>query len=160
MAYTVVSLPGDGIGIEVLAEGMRVMHAVAAELDLAFDVEEVQCGGRFYLQHEHALCVFRQVKLLYVAPAQRGDRQAEEASPGATAWRGCVRAGVSRRPVVLQEFDLELLLMTPAENHYLHLRPGRGAGKEQRQVVLVTYIDATKAQDEILDLHAAQFRRL
>ena len=51
MAYTVVSLPGDGIGVEVLAEGMRVMDAVASKLDLAFDVEEIQCGGKFYLAH-------------------------------------------------------------------------------------------------------------
>ncbi len=51
MAYTVASLPGDGIGIEVLREGLKVLNAVAAKLDIAFDIEEIACGGEFYLQH-------------------------------------------------------------------------------------------------------------
>jgi len=51
MAYSVVSLPGDGIGVEVLREGLRVLHAVADALGLSFQVEEIQCGGRFYLEH-------------------------------------------------------------------------------------------------------------
>jgi len=51
MAYKVASLPGDGIGIEVLAEGLKVMNAVASTLDIAFDIEEIQCGGEFYLKH-------------------------------------------------------------------------------------------------------------
>ena len=51
MAYSVVSLPGDGIGVEVLREGMRVLHAVAGTLGVSFEVEEIQCGGKFYLEH-------------------------------------------------------------------------------------------------------------
>jgi len=51
MAYRVVALPGDGIGVEVLAEGLRVLHAVAKPLGLAFEVEEIRCGGKFYLEH-------------------------------------------------------------------------------------------------------------
>ncbi|MHC5020855.1 MAG: isocitrate/isopropylmalate dehydrogenase family protein, partial [Planctomycetota bacterium] len=51
MAYTVASLPGDGIGVEVLREGLKVLDAVAGKLDLAFDIDEIQCGGEFYLKH-------------------------------------------------------------------------------------------------------------
>jgi isocitrate/isopropylmalate dehydrogenase len=51
MAYKVASLPGDGIGIEVLREGLKVLNAVAAKLDIAFDIEEIECGGEFFLKH-------------------------------------------------------------------------------------------------------------
>ncbi len=51
MAYSVVSLPGDGIGVEVLREGLRVLHAVAGAVGVRFEVEEIQCGGKFYLEH-------------------------------------------------------------------------------------------------------------
>ena len=51
MAYRVAALPGDGIGIEVLAEGLRVLHAVAEPLGLTFEIDEIPCGGKFYLEH-------------------------------------------------------------------------------------------------------------
>jgi isocitrate/isopropylmalate dehydrogenase len=49
MAYKLVTLPGDGTGPEVMAQGMRVLNAVSEPLGLKWDVEEIPCGGQFYL---------------------------------------------------------------------------------------------------------------
>ncbi len=51
MSYRVVVLPGDGIGVEVAREGRRVLEAVGSALGTRFDVEEIPCGGEFYLKH-------------------------------------------------------------------------------------------------------------
>jgi 3-isopropylmalate dehydrogenase len=51
MAYKLVSLPGDGTGPEVMREGMRVLRAVSEPLGLAWEIEEIPCGGQYYLQH-------------------------------------------------------------------------------------------------------------
>ena len=51
MSYKVVVLPGDGTGPEVMAEGLRVLDAVTEPLGLAFDLEEIECGGRYYLEN-------------------------------------------------------------------------------------------------------------
>ena len=49
--YQIVVLPGDGIGPEVMAQGLRVLRAVEARAGATFDVEEIPCGGRWYLEH-------------------------------------------------------------------------------------------------------------
>jgi 3-isopropylmalate dehydrogenase len=51
MAYKLVSLPGDGTGPEVMREGMRVLRSVSEALGLAWEIEEIPCGGQYYLQH-------------------------------------------------------------------------------------------------------------
>jgi isocitrate/isopropylmalate dehydrogenase len=51
MAYSLVTLPGDGTGPEVMAEGMKVLHAVSEPLRIAWSIEEVPCGGQYYLEH-------------------------------------------------------------------------------------------------------------
>ncbi len=43
--YKIVLLPGDGIGPEVLHGARRVMEAVGAQFDMAFDFEEHAIGG-------------------------------------------------------------------------------------------------------------------
>jgi isocitrate/isopropylmalate dehydrogenase len=50
MAYGIAALPGDGIGVEVMREGRRVLDAVAKGLDIRFEVDEIPCGGEFYLK--------------------------------------------------------------------------------------------------------------
>jgi 3-isopropylmalate dehydrogenase len=47
----VVALPGDGTGPEVMAQGLRVLRAVGTQTGIQFDVEEIPCGGQYYLQH-------------------------------------------------------------------------------------------------------------
>jgi isocitrate/isopropylmalate dehydrogenase len=47
----VVALPGDGTGPEVMEQGLRVLRAVGAAAGVDFDVEEIPCGGQYYLRH-------------------------------------------------------------------------------------------------------------
>lgn len=51
MAYKLVTLGGDGTGPEVMREGMRVLNAVSEVLGVQWSVEDIPCGGQFYLQH-------------------------------------------------------------------------------------------------------------
>lgn len=51
MAYKLVTLGGDGTGPEVMREGMRVLTALSRVLEVAWDVEDIPCGGQFYLEH-------------------------------------------------------------------------------------------------------------
>jgi 3-isopropylmalate dehydrogenase len=44
-------LPGDGIGTEIVAEAVKVLHA----LDLKFEMEEALVGGAAYEAHGHPL---------------------------------------------------------------------------------------------------------
>ncbi|HEY0252895.1 MAG TPA: isocitrate/isopropylmalate family dehydrogenase, partial [Kofleriaceae bacterium] len=49
--YNLVSLPGDGIGVEVLGYARAMLDAVAGKLGVTFAVEEIPCGGKYYLDH-------------------------------------------------------------------------------------------------------------
>ena len=51
MAYSLVTLGGDGTGPEVMAEGMRVLHAVSEPLGITWDIDDIPCGGQYYLEH-------------------------------------------------------------------------------------------------------------
>lgn len=51
MAYKLVTLGGDGTGPEVMAEGLKVLHAVSEPLGLSWDIEDIACGGQYYLEH-------------------------------------------------------------------------------------------------------------
>ena len=50
-SYDVVMVPGDGVGAEVAAEAQKVLLAVAKATDTHFRVEEIPCGGQYYLAH-------------------------------------------------------------------------------------------------------------
>src|SRR5437762_1315280 len=43
--YKLVVLPGDGIGPEVITEGLRVLRAVGERFDRHFDLDEHVLGG-------------------------------------------------------------------------------------------------------------------
>jgi isocitrate/isopropylmalate dehydrogenase len=51
MKIHVVALPGDGTGPEVMVQGLRVLHAVGAQTGTQFEVEEIACGGQYYLKN-------------------------------------------------------------------------------------------------------------
>lgn len=51
MAYKLVTLGGDGTGPEVMREGMRVLNALSEVLEIAWEVDDIPCGGQFYLAH-------------------------------------------------------------------------------------------------------------
>lgn len=50
-AYSLVILPGDGIGIEVAREGLKVLRAIEEIAGVRFECEEIECGGHFYSEH-------------------------------------------------------------------------------------------------------------
>lgn len=49
--YTLVLLPGDGIGVEVGAQARALVDTVARAVAVSMAIEEIPCGGQFYLQH-------------------------------------------------------------------------------------------------------------
>jgi len=51
MAYKLVTLGGDGTGPEVMAQGLKVLHAVSEPLGIKWDIEDIPCGGQYYLEH-------------------------------------------------------------------------------------------------------------
>lgn len=48
--HRIVTLPGDGIGVEVVTEARRILDAIAARSKLVFDVTEIPCGGKYWLE--------------------------------------------------------------------------------------------------------------
>jgi 3-isopropylmalate dehydrogenase len=51
MPYKLVTLGGDGTGPEVMAEGLKVLHAVTQPLGVEWAIDDIPCGGQYYLQH-------------------------------------------------------------------------------------------------------------
>ncbi len=49
--YSLVVLPGDGIGVEVVVEALKVLEAVREVSGVGFDLEEIECGGHYYAEH-------------------------------------------------------------------------------------------------------------
>lgn len=50
-AYDLVLLPGDGIGAEVMAEARQLVELVGQCTGAGFAIDEIPCGGRYYLEH-------------------------------------------------------------------------------------------------------------
>jgi isocitrate/isopropylmalate dehydrogenase len=50
--YELVLLPGDGIGPEVIAEARALVGAVGTATGAGFALDEIPCGGKFYLAHD------------------------------------------------------------------------------------------------------------
>lgn len=51
MSKKIAILPGDGIGPEIVAQAVKVLHA----LDHSFDMQEAAVGGAAYMAHGHPL---------------------------------------------------------------------------------------------------------
>jgi isocitrate/isopropylmalate dehydrogenase len=49
--YDLVLLPGDGIGVEVIDHARQLLEVVARGTGAAFALDEIPCGGKFYLAH-------------------------------------------------------------------------------------------------------------
>ncbi|HEY1558328.1 MAG TPA: isocitrate/isopropylmalate family dehydrogenase [Kofleriaceae bacterium] len=49
--YDLVLLPGDGIGVEVIAEARALLELVSSVLGVAFALDEIPCGGKYFLDH-------------------------------------------------------------------------------------------------------------
>ncbi|MCS6937120.1 MAG: isocitrate/isopropylmalate dehydrogenase family protein [Candidatus Bipolaricaulota bacterium] len=51
-SYSIVVLPGDGVGPEVIAQALKVLRTVGEQTQMRFEIEEIPCGGWYYAQHE------------------------------------------------------------------------------------------------------------
>ncbi len=49
--YDLVLLPGDGIGAEVMAEARTLVELVGSDLGIELALDEIPCGGKYYLDH-------------------------------------------------------------------------------------------------------------
>ncbi|HEY6179556.1 MAG TPA: isocitrate/isopropylmalate family dehydrogenase [Kofleriaceae bacterium] len=49
--YDLVLLPGDGIGVEVMGHARQLLDVIARGTGCAFAIDEIPCGGKFYLEH-------------------------------------------------------------------------------------------------------------
>ena len=50
--YRIAVIPGDGIGVEVMPEGLRALDAVAGRFDLALDYDHIDWAScDYYLAH-------------------------------------------------------------------------------------------------------------
>src|SRR5262245_52004117 len=49
--FRIAVLPGDGIGPDVIAEGVKVLRAVERRLDVRFDLQEYSVGAGEYLRN-------------------------------------------------------------------------------------------------------------
>lgn len=49
--YSLVILPGDGIGIEVMRDALKVLGVVEELSGVRFAREEIECGGHYYAEH-------------------------------------------------------------------------------------------------------------
>ncbi|HET7505788.1 MAG TPA: isocitrate/isopropylmalate family dehydrogenase [Kofleriaceae bacterium] len=50
-SYHLVLLPGDGIGVEVIGHARRLVDDIARGAGVAFSLDEIPCGGKYYLEH-------------------------------------------------------------------------------------------------------------
>ncbi len=49
--YELVLLPGDGIGVEVIADARTLLEVVGPAIGVTFALDEIPCGGKFFLEH-------------------------------------------------------------------------------------------------------------
>ena len=104
MAYRVAVLPGDGIGPEVVREGLKVLRAVADLEGFEFETAEYDFGGERYLKTgevlpDGALEEFRQCDAIYLGAVGHPD----------------VQPGILERGLLLRlRFELD---------QYINLRP-------------------------------------
>ncbi|MCA8956219.1 MAG: isocitrate/isopropylmalate dehydrogenase family protein [Planctomycetes bacterium] len=49
--YQLAILPGDGIGEEVMAQALKTLDAVSRTAKIAFELQHIRSGGKFYLEH-------------------------------------------------------------------------------------------------------------
>ncbi|MEE2758146.1 MAG: isocitrate/isopropylmalate dehydrogenase family protein [Myxococcota bacterium] len=50
-SYQIALLPGDGTGIEVAEQAKRTLKALGEQLGIGFEIDEIPCGGQYYLEH-------------------------------------------------------------------------------------------------------------
>jgi isocitrate/isopropylmalate dehydrogenase len=105
-AYELVALPGDGIGTEVVAEARALLDLVAPKLGVAFHVDEIPCGGKYYLDHGKTRD--------WPEGAEAKCRAADAILLGAVGW-----SGPDGAPVMMQ--DGKMAGWSPVIGNRIHL---------------------------------------
>ena len=77
--YDVVLLPGDGIGLEVMAEARALVELIAVASGVTFALDEIPCGGKYFLEHGDSD---------WPANAEDTCRRADAILLGAVGWSG------------------------------------------------------------------------
>ena len=50
--HKIAVIRGDGIGIEVVEEGLKVLNAVSKQYDFKFEFDEFPWGSEYYIKHQ------------------------------------------------------------------------------------------------------------
>ena len=87
-SYDLVLLPGDGIGVEVIGHARQLLDVIAAAVGVGFAIDEIPCGGKFYLAHGHRD---------WPEGAEARCRAADAILLGAVGWNGPDGAPVTMR---------------------------------------------------------------
>jgi 3-isopropylmalate dehydrogenase len=104
MTYRIAVIPGDGTGQEVVAEGLKVLNAIAGPANLKFDYVHYDLGGERYLKTGEVLPPsvldeLRQFKAIYLGAIGHPD----------------VKPGILEKGILLKiRFELD---------QYVNLRP-------------------------------------
>ncbi|MEO6771993.1 MAG: isocitrate/isopropylmalate family dehydrogenase [Kofleriaceae bacterium] len=104
--YELVALPGDGIGIEVVAAARALLEAIAPALGVTFAVDEIPCGGKYYLDHGR--------ERDWPEGAEAKCQAADAILLGAVGW-----SGPDGAPVMMQ--DGKMAGWSPVIGNRLHL---------------------------------------
>jgi len=104
--YELVALPGDGIGIEVIGEARALLDAIAPALGVTFAVDEIPCGGKYYLDHGR--------ERDWPDGAEEKCRAADAILLGAVGW-----SGPDGAPVMMQ--DGKMAGWSPVIGNRMHL---------------------------------------
>lgn len=138
----VLALGGDGTGPEVLAEALKVLKVVGQVADLKFEVEELPCGGQYYLAHgrdwpEGSLEKCRQADLILLGavgwPSPDGN--------GPVMMKDGKMAGWS--PVIGNRIELDLyanirpVKLYPGVSHRIHGKPTQVWQPDQVDMVMI-----------------------
>jgi isocitrate/isopropylmalate dehydrogenase len=87
-SYDLAVLPGDGIGVEVIDHARQLLDLIATATGVGFAIDEVPCGGRFFLQHGSRD---------WPEDAEQRCRAADAILLGAVGWNGPDGAPVTMR---------------------------------------------------------------
>lgn len=102
--YKIAVIPGDGIGPEVVREGIKILEKVASVCEFSYKLIDYEFGGNYYLKHnevlpDSALSELREMSAIYLGAV--GHPQ--------------VKAGILEKELLLRiRFELD---------QYINLRP-------------------------------------
>ncbi len=122
MKLSIATLPGDGIGREVVAEGVKVIQAVAARFGHEVEIQEYAIGGSALDRYDEpfpaetaAGCLTSKAVLLGAVGAPQYDANPRGKKPedGLLALRKTLQAYANLRPVVVYNELIEASPLKP-----------------------------------------------